>query len=165
MESVTVGAREAVSGSIQTVYAYSYRGKRRVLLFPAYLRPKAVLTRRIAGGATPVDSLHNFAQAIGLNSGITADELQAIILLHEESHLNIATFDDHECLVLSMLNSRRVAEACFPQLIEASSEGIGVLVAKFNPRTPASCGACHANKNQLVKTPKAAGVVNSVRRK
>jgi hypothetical protein len=148
---VTISAQKKPNGSIEVVYALSYVEARRVLLFPAFLAPQDILTRLATGGAIHFDSIPDFERSHGLRPrSVTRTMLQALYLLHEHAHLNGAAIDDLVCPLLSMLNTRRIAEACYPEIVDvppqrlAPSGDVGKLYSKVAGAGSKGCRLCHA---------------------
>jgi hypothetical protein len=118
--AIKISAEEHLGGDIQTAFAVSYVEARRVLLFPAFQTPERVLMRQYAGGTLRIDAIPKFERSHGFKPGSMSPKmLQALVLLHEHMHLNGTAIDeDYRCVMLSMLNTRRVAEACAPDIID-----------------------------------------------
>jgi len=155
----TVPSAEKFNGRVQVVYAVSNVSLRRVLLFPAFFFPKKVLML-VAPFSTrkeQMDSIQAFEKAHGFKVGsVTTEILQALILLHEHSHLNGAAVitDDRWC-VLSMVNTRWVAERCFPEIIDRSVAPVPQAVTALAHRGK-SCNGCHSAMGLSIKIPVAA---------
>lgn len=114
-----ISTSERSNGDFQTLYALADVTTRRVMLFPAFLRPQQVLAH-LAAEDLGADSISPFERAHGFREGsISPDILQALMLLHEQSHLNGTDVPDEMCVKLSMLNTRRIAESCFPEILDS----------------------------------------------
>jgi hypothetical protein len=145
---------EQVGNSIQTIYAFANIAQRWVFLFPSFSSPQSVFTKLLAGGATRMDTLRSMEVAEGFRTGsLSIELLQALILLHEQEHLNDTAIDDSWCVSLSMLNTRRVAEKCAPEIIEPIPNP-KLLVTSDHSRRPKNCLGCHAAMGISVKMPK-----------
>ncbi len=138
-----ISAEEVLNQRVQTIYAITKTEERWVFLLPSFTSPQSVLTKLLAGGASRMDTLRALEKVEGFQPGsVNAELCQALILLHEQAHLNGAAIDDIECLVLSMLNTRRVAEKCAPQILTSPPDP-KALVTSQPARAPKNCSGCH----------------------
>jgi hypothetical protein len=143
-----ITAEEGPCGNSQVVYALANVDYRRVLVFAAWLDPHRVLTKKRSGGAIRLDTIEAFERTHGFRAHtVTVEIMQALIALHEQAHLNGTAVEDLECGGASMLNTRLVAEACFPEIM---NEPPTILVV-FKLHAPRECPACHANMRNTVR--------------
>jgi hypothetical protein len=135
-----VSAHQEPAGNFQVLYAMAYKAFRRILIFPAFMAPSQVLTKMRSGEVTKIDSLSLFESSMGFKPGsITEEGLEALMIWHEQSHLNDTALEDTDCFGASMLNTLRVAEACSPEVIDHKPSEIA---------SRPICATCHPDKRR-----------------
>jgi hypothetical protein len=158
LPSTMISAEQSRTG-FQTVFAFSRVPPRRVFLFPSFWKPESVFTKLLDGGAKRISFLEFFEVAHGFRPGsITIEKLQAIILLHEQLHLNYVGLDDEDCLSASMWNTRYVGISCFPEIIDPNPKA-SILTVNINPREPkpTPCDTCHKKMGAVLTTSRPPG--------
>ncbi|MBI5084120.1 MAG: hypothetical protein HZB13_05925 [Acidobacteria bacterium] len=117
-------ARKVAENRILGLLAISNVTERRIGLMQPFFSPSAARTEI---GATGVLEVTNLLPQIELTHGfrtgsLTERILRALMVLHEQGHLNHAIPVDDGCLPQSMHNTRDIAEACFEEIVEPLSE-------------------------------------------
>lgn len=113
-----VAAEESENGQrLQVIYAIANATSRNVALLSSFLWPDRAPVQT-SKGLQRQNTLQHFEVLHRLKRGIlTVTILQAIVILHEAGHLNYALPNDTDMSV-SMENTQRVIQACFPELLE-----------------------------------------------
>ncbi len=144
----TISAEEVAPGRNQAIFAVSDPDLRRVFLFPAFKKPNYVLVRLLSGGAARRDFIRDFERAHEFVQGsVTVEILQALILIHEQMHLNLTALEDSACFPATMFNTQSVARVCFPEITKAPSAPV---VAKALPHAAKGCTHCHGKDKKYV---------------
>jgi hypothetical protein len=139
-----ITAEQKVNGSIEAIVALSYVTTRRILLFPSFFEPNRILTRLASGGAKRLNLIQIFEANLGFRPGtVTLEIFASLAVLHEHSHLNGTALPDLDCAFLSELNTRHIAEACFPEILVQAP----ILFVNFARRKTAVCSSCHGGRS------------------
>jgi len=147
-----ISAVQRAKGNIEVMYGLAYVEERRVLFFNAFFEPENILTWMNDGSAIRQNLLRQFEKNHGLReNSVTPEILAAMVILHEHTHFNGTAIHDADTMVHSMINTRRVAEACFPELIHAPAHNLLTSwmqnrLVSFLRILPKGCPTCHLNQ-------------------
>jgi hypothetical protein len=116
-----MAARKSKGGRVQAQFGFSKPRERVVALFQPFWTPtKAWAENLDAGAVERIDLLPYLEKGLGFKSlSLTSAIVRALMLLHEQAHLNDAIPSDELCLAQSMLNTRIIADACMPEIVLA----------------------------------------------
>jgi hypothetical protein len=115
-----VTARRVSDDRLLVLIGWSNPDTRDVALAQSYWQPTSAFIEVIATGTIErIDLLPHMEKALGFKRGsLTKKIFRVLHLLHEHGHLNAAIPRDDASLRQSMLNTRRIAEACYPEIVE-----------------------------------------------
>ncbi len=114
-----VAARKWPNGRVQVWFGTAVPEARVIALFQPYWQPT---TAWLSGTEQPrrtENLLPDMEHALGFKEGsLTVTIVRVLTILHEQAHLNDAIPRDDLCLAQSMLNTRKIAEACYPEIVQ-----------------------------------------------
>lgn len=165
-----MAARETNKNGLEVIYAYSDPISRRIALLPPFYDPLNVQVET-DGKPKSADTIKHFEEVHRFVRGsVTVEKLQSLILAHELSHGNQAQPEDYPCMAQSMCNTRTIAEACFPEIVDHNAQmlfqienPIGCSTAMVEGKVQAVCQLPKRTNKQTGKKSGPSGRVNAAR--
>jgi hypothetical protein len=115
-----VTTRQYPDGRIQALIGWSFPEANDVVVTQSYWQPTAAWVEVMPDGTVErINLLPHMETSLGFkHDSLTKRIFRVLHLLHEHGHMNFAIPRDDVSLRQSMLNTRKIAEACYPEIVE-----------------------------------------------